>query len=143
MWTSCRSKRAHLQEVLLHCLSLLGCHPTATDLSPMLKRLGLDENLLAHSRTIIEDMVSGICATVPFMLGDINPLGEFALEKKRVQLAGYKLMWPLYVARVSAEAGSAKEAWIEGRLRFIDSRMGIRLAGHLANKVKNKPSNLN
>ena len=142
IWTSCRSKRTHLQEVLLHCVSLLTCVPNAIDLSRVLKRLGLDESLLLHSRTIINDMVSGISATVPFMLGDINASGKIALQKKRMQLAGYHLMWPLHVARLSAQPGSEEEAWLEGRLRFIDREMGIKFAGHLANKVKDKPWNL-
>ena len=60
IWASCRSKRAHSHEVSLHCVSLLGCHSGTRDLSPKLKSLDLDENLLTRLKDIIEDMVSGI-----------------------------------------------------------------------------------
>ena len=142
IWTSCRSKRAHLHEVSLHCLSLLGCYPEAKDLCSKLRSLDLDENLLTRSKRIVEDMVSGICATVPFMLGDIDSVGKFALEKKRMPLAGYKLLWPLHVAKASVDEGSETEAWIRGRLEFIDSKMGIRFGGLLARRIKKEPWNL-
>jgi hypothetical protein len=142
VWTSCRSKRAHLNEVSLHCLSLLGCHPRAKYLSSKLRSLDLDENLLTRSKCIIEDMVSGIYATVPFMSGDIDSAGKFALER-RMPLVGYKLLWPLHVARASADEGSEKEAWLKGRLEFIDSKMGIRFGRLMANKIKKEPWNLN
>ena len=143
VWTSCRSKCAHLYEVSLHCLSLLGCHPRAKDLSSKLRSLGLYENLLTRSEAIIDDMVSGICATVPFMLGDIDSAGKSPLRMKRTPLMGYKLLWPLNVARASSEKGSAREAWIKGRLEFIDTKMGIRFGGRFANKVMKQPWNLN
>ena len=143
IWTSCRSKRAHLREVLLHCLSLLGCRPGAKDLSSRLRSLNLDENLLAGSRCIIDDMVAGICASVPFMLGDIDSGGKFALEKKRMPLAGKQLLWPLHVARASTEEGSETEVWIRGRLDFIDTNLGIRYGRLIANRVKREPWILN
>lgn len=142
IWTSCCSKRAHLHEVSLRCLSLLGCHPGAKDLSSKLKSLGLAENLLARFRCIVEDMVSGICAAVPFMLGDVDLEGRLAREKQRMPLAGYLLLWPLHVARASSDTGGERELWIRGRLELIDSEMGIRFGRLMANKVKKEPWNL-
>lgn len=142
VWNSCRSKRAHLHEVSLHCLSLLGCHPGAKDLSSKLKSLKLAENMLTRFRCIIEDMVSGICATVPFMLGDIDSAGKFVLDGKRMPLAGFMLLWPLHVARASMNKGSEKEAWIRGRFEVIDGKMGIRYMRLMANKIKKEPWNL-
>lgn len=115
IWASCRSKRAHLHEVSLHCLSLIGCHSGAEDLSTKLNSLYLDENLLTRFGYIIEDMISSICATAPFMLGDIDLAKKLALEGKRMPLAGYMLLWPLLVARASSNKGSETEAWINGR----------------------------
>ena len=142
IWNSCRSKRAHLHEVCLHCLSLLDCHPGAKDLSSKLHRLGLAEDIVTHLRGSIEDMVSGICATVPFMLGDIDSAGKFVREGKRLPLAGFMLLWPLHVARASTDKGGEKEAWIRGRFEFIDDKMGIRFSRLMANKVKKEPWNL-
>jgi len=134
IWTSCRSKRAHLHEVSLHCLSLLGCHPGAKELSSKLKSLESAKNLLTRFRCIIEDMVSGICATVPFTLGDVDLAGRFVLEGKRMPLAVFMLLRPLHVARASTNKGSEKEAWTRRRSDFIDSKMGIRYMRLMANK---------
>ncbi len=142
IWNSCRSKRAHLHEVSLHCLSLLGCDPETTDLSSKLKSLDLAESLLTRSKSIIDDMVSGICATVPFMLGDIDMVGELALERKSMPLAGYMLLWPLHVARASTNEGSEKEAWIKSSFESIDSKVGIRFGRLMAEKNKKEPWNL-
>lgn len=94
IWTSCRSKRAHLHEVSLNCLSLLGCYPGAKAISSKLKSLESAKNLLTRFRCINENMDSGICANVPFMLGDIDLAGKFVLEGKRMPLAGFMLLWP-------------------------------------------------
>lgn len=139
IWTSCRSKCAHLHEVVLHCLSLLGCYPGAENISSKLKSLNLDENLLMRSRYIIEDMICGICATVPFMLSDVNQAGNYASEKKSMPLAGHLLLWPLHVARASTAKDSEREAWIRGRFEFIDRKLGIRYGQLLANKIKQEP----
>lgn len=136
IWAACRSKRAHLCEVSLHCLSLLGCQLGAKDLSSKLKNLCLDENLLTRFECIIKDMISGICATAPFMLGDIDSAGKLALERKRMPLTGYMLLWPLLVARASSNKGSEMEAWINRRFECIDSEMGIRYGRLMANKIK-------
>jgi hypothetical protein len=122
--------------VALHCLSLVGCHSGAKDLSSKLKSLYLDENLLTRFECIIEDMISGVCATAPFMLGDIDLAGKLVLEGKRMPLAGYMLLWPLFVARASSNKGSEMEAWINRRFEFIDSEMGIRYGRLIANKIK-------
>ncbi len=142
IWTSCRSKRAHLHEVSLNCLSLLGCYPGAKDLSSKLNSLELAKNLLTRFRCIIADIVSGICATVPFMLGDIDLAGGFVLEGKRMPFAEFILLWPLHVARASANKASEKEAWIRRRFEFIDSKMGIRYMRLMPDKIKKEPWNL-
>lgn len=136
IWISFRSKRAHLYEVSLRCLSLLGCHLGAKNLSSNLKSLGLVENLLARFTCIVADMVSGICAAVPFMLGDVDSVGRLAREKQRIPLAGYTLLWPLHVARASSVTGGEREAWIRRRFELIDSEMEIRFGRLMANKVK-------
>ena len=87
-------------------------------------------------------MVSGICAAVPFMLGDVDLEGRLAREKQRMPLAGYLLLWPLHVARASSDTGGERELWIRGRLELIDSEMGIRFGRLMANKVKKEPWNL-
>ncbi len=139
IWTSCRSKRAHLHEVSLHCLSLLGCHPGAEDLPSKLKSLDLAENLLSRSKCIIAGMVSGICATVPFMLGDVDLAGKLVVEGERMPLAGYMLLWALHVASACTNDSSEREAWIKGRFEFIDRKIGVKYARLMANRIKKEP----
>ena len=142
LWTSCRSKRAHLLEVCLHCLSLLGCHLGANDLPSKLRSLDLAGDILTRFKCVIEDMVSGICATVPFLLGDVDLAGNFVLGGKRLPLAGFMLFWPLHVARASSNKGSEREAWIKKRFEFVDSKMGIRCMRLMANKITKEPWDL-
>jgi hypothetical protein len=139
IWNSCRSKRAHLHEVLLHCLSLLDCYPGAKNQSSKLRSLGLDEDLFENSRHVIDDMVSGICSSVPFLFGDVDSSGKIPREKRRMPLAGKQLVWPLHVARASVEGGSETEIWIKGRLNFIDSTLGIRFGRLVADKARKEP----
>lgn len=142
IWNGCRSKRAHLQEVLLHCLCLLNCHPEAENLHMTLRRLSLDSDSFTRSKRIIEDMVSDICATVPFMLGSIDSKGKHTPDARGIPLGGYLSIWPLHVARASTEEGSEREAWIRERLAFIDSKMGIRMGRIVAMRVKREPWDL-
>jgi hypothetical protein len=121
---------------LLHCLSLIDCHSGPKELSSNLESLDLDASLLTHLKGIIEDIISDICATVPFILGDIDLVGKLTLEGKWMPLAGYLLLWPLLVARASSSKGSEREAWIYRRIRFIHSEIGIRYSRLFANKIK-------
>ena len=84
-------------------------------------------------------MVSDICASVPFMLGDIDSGGWPKPEEKRVALGGYLLIWPLQVARWSVDQGSEEETWIIEKLNFIAQKMGIRSARSLALKARTEP----
>lgn len=143
IWTSCRSKRAHLHEVVLHCLFLLGCPSTHDDPSANHDISKVWNDMKAHPKDIIETMISGICAAVPFMLGDINSSGKSLREKQRKPLTGYKILWPLNVALASTRKGSIRDAWIRERLRFIDAEMGVRLAGLFSKKAMREPWILN
>lgn len=126
----------------MHCVALLGCHPGASDLSMKLGSLELPGDLLTRCKRIIKDMVTDICATVPFMLGDINSAGKLALEKKRMPLAGFLLLWPLHVARASTNEDTEKEDWIKRRFECIDNEMGIRFGRLMANKIMKESWNL-
>ena len=94
------------------------------------------------SKNVIENMVSGICSSVPFMLGEIDESGQFTDEKKSLPLGGYLLVWPLHVAMASTTVGSKTEAWIRETLNCIDRSLGIRLAGLVARRVRKESWNL-
>ena len=143
IWTGARAKRVHLHEVLLHCFDILDSHHSeAESLSSRLERLNLRDESRVQSKLIIEEMVSDICAAVPFMLGDVDAKGKHVLGVRRMPLGGYVMMWPLNVARASVEQGSEREIWMVDRLDFINAKMGIRLAGMAAKRRKKVPWDL-
>jgi hypothetical protein len=119
VWIGCYSRRAHLNEVLLHAISLLDSY-------------NLSMQYQIPSKYIIENMVSNICASIPFMLGEVDSTGQPVPEDSRIALGGYLLIWPIHVARWSTEIGSEMEAWMLQKLEDIDQKMGIRLAGNVS-----------
>ncbi|KAF2092689.1 hypothetical protein NA57DRAFT_82053 [Rhizodiscina lignyota] len=126
IWLGHYSKRMHLHNLLLHCLSLLDEHD----------RLRMRE---AYSRAIVENMVSGVCASVPFMLYEIDSKGNETRARRKIALCGYLLLCQLHMARWSVEQGSERERWIIATLEFIDQSMGIRSARVLALKPRKEP----
>ena len=135
-WNHYRSCRIHLHEVLLHCLDLLHSHPDASDLSidPQVTRV--------QSKSTISDLVSDICDSVPFCIGDIDSTGKSGNAARKIPLAGYLLVWPLYVASVSAEYGSPRDVWIREKLGYISRVMGLRKAQLMAKRPKKEPWDL-
>lgn len=130
MWNIYRGCRIHLHEVILHCIDLLDSFPPAQALS-------IDSRTTrTQSRIIIEDMISDICSSVPFCLGDISSSGQPVMAGKRMPLCGYLLMAPLYIVNASSNPGSSREAWVEEKLEYISRVMGIHRASLFATRTK-------
>jgi len=130
VWNNHRSFRIHVHEVLLHCITLLRSHPSSVALPIDL------EATCVQSRATISDLVHDICASIPFCLGDINSAGVPAKTERRIPLRGYLLLWPLYVATVSSDTGSAVDVWIREKLGYISNVMGIRRAQTFADQAR-------
>jgi hypothetical protein len=131
VWNNSRGHRIHLHEVLLEASRLLDSNPYA-------KKLSIDSNITRdESSKTISDVMSDICSSIPFCLGDINSAGQTVKAGKRKPLGGYLLLVPLHIVRVSAELGM--EAWVLQKLEYISDVMGIRTAGLLAAKPKREP----
>jgi hypothetical protein len=135
-WNIYRSIRIHLNEILLRCEALLESHQYGQNLS-------YDSKVIRErSRSTISDLVSDICASVPFCLGTIDSTGKSLNIEFRKPLGGYLIYWPLYVAMVSVESGSEREDWLRGQLEYISNAMGIRLAQLLAHRKTRDPWDL-
>jgi hypothetical protein len=119
-WASnnCRAARIHLHEVLLYCVSLIERHPSTGASSYI-------EETRIQSRMIISEMISDICASTDFCLGDINSVGDPAPTEYRMPLRGYLMIWPLWRAYVSALKGSDCKLWLGSKLEFISNHMGV------------------
>lgn len=136
VWNMHRSCRIHLHEVLLHCLDLIDSHPNAAEFS-------IDPHIMRdQSKSMISSLVSDICEGVPFCIGDIDATGKQQGAANGIPLAGYLLVWPLYVASVSGEYNSPRDLWIREKLRYISRVMGLRKAHILASRPKKEPWNM-
>ncbi|RFU24971.1 hypothetical protein B7463_g11367, partial [Scytalidium lignicola] len=100
-WASntCRAARIHLHEVLFHCVSLIELHACSET------SLCIEETRRT-SRIIISEMISEICASIDFCLGDIDSFGAPASTEYRMPLHGYLIIWILWRTYVSAPKGS-------------------------------------
>jgi hypothetical protein len=135
VWNWYRSFRMHLHEVLLHCITLLHSHPLARSQS-------IDpKESLEQSHSMISDVLSEICASVPFCIGDIDSAGKPAKTERRMPLYGHLVFWVLYVTSASAESGSTQDLWIREKLEYVSNFMRIRKqrARLLATRIKKEP----
>lgn len=119
VWLGHFSKRTHLHSVILHCVSLLGPGDPLHDQN-------------GYSRSVIARMVSGLCASIPFMLGEIDSSGRRVTKAKKIALGGYLLVCGLQIGRQAVEEGSETEKLFLHTFEHIDKNMGIRSARLLA-----------
>lgn len=122
-WASnnCRAARIHLHEVLLHCVSLIELHPHSETSRYI-------EETRITSRDIISEMISDICASIDFCLGDVDSVGDPAPTEYRMPLRGYLMIWILWRTYVSAPEGSDCKLWLGSRLELISNFMGVEAA---------------
>jgi hypothetical protein len=149
IWNNFRSFRIHLHEVLLHCISLLDCECTqalATALltihtaHPSAQKLAIDTLTTRNeSSEVISTMISDICSSVPFCIGDIDSTGKPLMPTKSLPLGGYLLMLPLYIVSSSSDPGGVVDTWVHERLQYISKVMGIHRAARLASRVMKEP----
>lgn len=135
IWNNFRSVRIHLHEILLHCCTLIESHPSR---QPILS--GFEETQI-ESTIVIQDMITDICASIPFCLGLIDAEGRGTTDRPQ-SVEGYRCMYPLYLAMVSAEEGGEIQTWIRNKLEWISAAMGVRLAMILARRPKRDPWNI-
>lgn len=136
VWNRYRCCRLHLHEVLLHCLDLLHSHPATSKLS-------IDtQTIREQSASTIPDLLSDVCDSVPFCIGDIDSAGNPLDPSKKIALHGHLLIWPLYVISVSVEPDSIRGRWIRENLCYISNVLGFHKAQLLANRVRKGPWDL-
>ena len=127
-----RAARIHLHEIILRCTTLMACHSLAGSFD--------SGQTQEQSKAIIAEMISEICASTAFCLGDINSTGQLASPGcSRIPLGGYLMLWGLFVAYVSTAEGSGSRAWLRGKLAYISNSMGIRASMSLIERKRNNP----
>ena len=89
---------------------------------------------------IIHEMITDVCRSIPFSLGDIgtlgNPTTQGGQEKPRIRaFHGYSLLWPFWYILACGLANPEQEQQIRDALVRVGSALGIRLAFRLAETV--------
>ena len=82
----------------------------------------------ASIRQCLREFVGDICATVPFMLGEIDNQGALNFDGRRKAIGAYYLLWPLHVAATVKDLPAAQAVWIADRLFYIGHVAGIKQA---------------
>jgi hypothetical protein len=145
LWNIYRTSRIFVEAITLRCSawlsdsSVLSLSQQDADSGSL---LGLE---YSRARTVVLDMLDGICASVPFHLGALPDDLSLNLQRpwtqdcpapsasrNRLPLRGYFLVLPLFVARSVIIAPEIQRGWVEGRMKLISNRFGIKLAGILA-----------
>ncbi|RDW85949.1 hypothetical protein BP5796_04274 [Coleophoma crateriformis] len=129
VWDVYRKARLKLLNVIIQCSERLRGDSQTHDNSATLPKLQGEVN----------ELVDGLCASVPFhLVADLQSCltvgstssAQFTPGKA---LGGLLLMYPLYIASTLPTVPSKQQAWMQGRLRWIGTHMGIRQATMLAN----------
>ncbi|KAL8829784.1 MAG: hypothetical protein Q9191_001811 [Dirinaria sp. TL-2023a] len=110
--------RIHLLQAMLDYRARL-----ATGAS-ILSALPSETNL----RQRLQELVGDICATAPFLLGEVNIQGALNIDARRKAVGAYLLLWPLHVAATVADLPAALETWIVDRMFCIGHAVGIKQA---------------
>lgn len=80
----------------------------------------------------LEDKLSvlydGICASVPYLLGEIDQQGRLQQSRHGKAVGGYFLLWPLRLLLFRGPTDEAQRAWIKKQLTYIRANMGIQQA---------------
>lgn len=117
-WGNYRATRIHMHEVCLRCVSLIESRTNAG--------ISFDiERTRKQSRAIILDLVSDMCSSASFCLGDIGSDGN---QEKSRPLSGYLTTNQIYTVFVSSPAESQCELWLKSKLDYITNVMGVQAA---------------
>ena len=73
-------------------------------------------------------MVDNICNMVPFMLGEVDPVGALSAPGRGKAVGAQFLMWALHVAGSVSVMPRPQRDWIAGRLLYIGHAVGIQQA---------------
>ena len=129
MWNNYRTIRILVNECLLYCLKRL----------PATSSFDEDERnrLRLRSRTILDQMASDICASVPYLfdIGDVSN-SRSPLAPARRSAGGFSLLWPLYTAASMEGARRTMSFWIIRQLEKIGHGLGIQQALALARVLR-------
>ena len=122
-WNLYRSARVMTHELILHWLSK----------NPEYENNNL---LRRESEILLLRLSADICASVPFILGEVESADGTRFLPRAI--GGLGIVWPLYLAATMDTTSESTRAWVITRLDRLGHVMGIQLAVSLAHVLKTK-----
>lgn len=135
LWSNYYLCRIHLHEVLKHCIFLLRAVQKAVIINFDTSDLDTSSNV------IIQDMISHICSSIPYFLGEIDGQGEIVKDARISPHGTLLIVTGMYVAMTSLAPGET-ESWLRSKLETTSSSTGMPLPAGLARRPKANPWNL-
>ena len=116
-----RSARIMTHEVIIRWLL---CNPTYEHFNVQWR----------ESELLLARLSADICASVPFILGDVEVPGGIPSLPKAA--GGVALVWPLYLAATMDTASESTRAWVVTRFEKLGHLMGVQQAISLSHVLK-------
>ncbi|KAL6722057.1 hypothetical protein ACLMJK_001162 [Lecanora helva] len=119
LWNFHRCTRIMLNRCMTHCVTesekLDKSSPARTDMPTIQMQL----------TSLITSLIDDICASVPYLLGEIDQQGNLQRSTQNRAVGGLLLIWPLRVAFDIGCAKPAQKVWIRRQLTYIKNIYGI------------------
>ena len=85
-----------------------------------------DHNLQTTDK--IHSLVGDICASVPYLLGELDQEGQLQHPQQAKALGGFYLVFPLRAMLFIESIDPVQKSWIRKRLAYIKNTLGIQRA---------------
>ncbi|KAL4935643.1 hypothetical protein BDV06DRAFT_217276 [Aspergillus oleicola] len=132
-WNLQRSARIILHQTLVEALSIhFHRPPSMSALQCLCESYG---HLLRTSDTVIHEISSDICYSVPYILHACDNAGK--LKDLRAAPIVH-LLWPLYLAATSHGTSDTLRDWVLRKMRKIEELTGIQKAKLMAIKIQQR-----
>ena len=125
MWNLHRGARILLLHGLKNCLSRRKQYGAAKPDSSEL--VDIDKKTIGS----IESLFNDICASVPYLLGEVDQKGNLQMPRQCKAVGGYYLLWPLCLALFLDSIDSVQREWVKRRLTYIYHVLGVREASEM------------
>lgn len=146
LWNFYRSARIILQILIQNMYdmveSLPGEFPEDDEVSEYFAN---DVSADATPSDVIRDLISDICKSIPFTLGDVDMTGNppasnsssSGRNNSRLRaIEGYELIWPLWGICTNSYSTPRQKRQARNALQRLGSVLGIKLASRLADAVE-------
>ena len=130
LWNLYRCVRILLLECLQSCSSRQR-ESTAWEPSPLDADADTSEDIDRIPQEI-KDLIDNICASVPYLLGEVDQEGNLRQPQQRKAVGGFMLLWPLRLIFIKGLGTPLQKHWIGKRLSYIRNVLGIYSATSLS-----------